>query len=147
MLRSPMATGRSRTKFMEPIKAKPTVETTSLPADVLIVEDDMIIALDLEETIRHLGVKTPRSAANVAEALDLIAQRTPDFALLDIGLRGGTSLPVADRLDALEVPFAFLTGYGARAMPLPRFGDRPKIEKPFSRAALVDALTNWRAAR
>jgi CheY-like chemotaxis protein len=139
-----MATGRSHAKFMEPIERYPTAESASPPADVLIVEDDMIIALDLEETIRHLGVKTPRTAGNVAEALELIAQRTPDFALLDIGLRGGTSLPVADRLASLEVPFAFLTGYGARAAPLPRFGDRLKIEKPFSRAALADALKNWR---
>jgi len=132
---------------MEPIEGNPTAEPTSPPADVLIVEDDMIIALDLEETILQLGVKTSRTAANVAEALALIAQRTPDFALLDIGLRGGTSLPVADRLAALEVPFAFLSGYGARAAPLPRFADRPKIEKPFSRAALAEALRNWRAAR
>ena len=143
MLRSRTATGRSRTKFMEPIEGNPTAESTS-PADVLIVEDDMIIALDLEETILQLGVKTSRTAANVAEALALITQRAPDFALLDIALRDGTSLPVADRLAALEVPFAFLSGYGARAAPLPRFTDRPKIEKPFSRAALADALRNWR---
>ena len=44
----------------------------------------------------------------------------------------------------LGVPFAFLTGYGARATPLPRFGDRPKIEKPFSGAALLVLLRNWR---
>ncbi len=129
---------------MEPIDGKPKPESASAPADILIVEDDIIIAIDLEETVLQLGVKTSRTAASVAEALELIAQRTPDFALLDIGLRHGTSLPVADRLDALGVPFAFLSGYGARAAPLPRFGERPKIEKPFSRAALAELLGNWR---
>ncbi len=130
---------------MEPIEDNPTAEPALPPADVLIVEDNMIIALDLEETILHLGVKTSRAAANVAEALELIEQRVPDFALLDIGLRDETSLPIADRLDAAGVPFAFLTGYGARATPLPRFADRPKIEKPYSRESLADALRNWRS--
>jgi len=129
---------------MEPIEDNPAAGPVSPPADVLIVEDDMIIALDLEEMVLHLGVKTARIAASVAEALEVIFQRTPEFALLDVGLRDETSLAVADRLDALGVPFAFLTGYGARAFPLPRFRDRPKIEKPFSRAALANALRNWR---
>jgi CheY-like chemotaxis protein len=129
---------------MEPNDCNPTGELMSPPTDVLIVEDDMIIALDLEETVLHLGVKLARTAANVPEALELIDQRAPDFALLDIGLRDETSLPIADRLDALQVPFAFLTGYGARAHPLPRHGCRPRIEKPFSRAALADTLRNWR---
>jgi CheY-like chemotaxis protein len=129
---------------MEPIDGDRTAGPAAPPVDVLIVEDNMIIALDLEETILCLGVQTSRTAATVAEALQFIAQRAPDFALLDIGLRDETSLPVADRLDALQVPFAFLTGYGARAAPLPRYGDRPKIEKPFSRAALAEVLANWR---
>jgi DNA-binding NtrC family response regulator len=46
-----------------------------MPNDVLIVEDDAIIALDFEDTILGFGVKTVRTAANVAKALDLIADR------------------------------------------------------------------------
>ncbi len=130
--------------LMEPTEGKPPERSTLPPGDVLIVEDDLIIALDLEETILRLGVQTSRTATSVAEAIELIATRKPDFALLDIGLRDETSLAIADRLDALGVPFAFLTGYGARATPLPRFGDRPKIEKPFSGAALTVLLRNWR---
>lgn len=129
--------------LMEPTEEKPPERSALPPRDVLIVEDDLIIALDLEETIASLGVQASRTATTVAEALDLIAARAPDFALLDIGLRDETSLAVADRLDALGVPFAFLTGYGARAMPLPRYGDRPRIEKPFSGAALTIVLRNW----
>jgi ActR/RegA family two-component response regulator len=129
---------------MEPNNGKPPPGSALLPDDVLIVEDDLIIALDLEATIIGLGVKRSRTAMDVAEALGLIAQRVPDFALLDIGLRDETSLAVADRLAALGVRFAFVTGYGARAVPLPRFSDRPKLEKPFSRAALTIVLRNWR---
>jgi CheY-like chemotaxis protein len=130
--------------LMEPIEEKPPERSALPPDDVLIVEDDLIIALDLEETILRLGVQASRTATTVAEALELIAARKPDFALLDIGLREETSLAIADRLDTLGVPFAFLTGYGARAVPLPRFSDRPRIEKPFSGAALTILLRNWR---
>jgi hypothetical protein len=69
-------------RFMEP--ASPGMHT--LPQDVLIVEDDPIIALDFEDTILGLGVKTVRTAAGVARALQMIADRAPDFALLDVSL-------------------------------------------------------------
>ena len=147
MLGSRYGDGTSRKEFMEPTDERPPSPPASLPGDVLIVEDDLIIALDLEETVREVGVKDSRTATNVAEALEFIAARVPDFALLDIGLKGETSLAIADRLDALGVSFAFLTGYGARAMPLPRFGDRPRIEKPFSSAALTIVLRNWQRSR
>src|SRR6195256_5080712 len=84
-----------------------------LPNDVLIVEDDPIIALDFEDTILGFGVKTVRRAGSVARALEMIAERPPDFALLDVGLVREKSFAIAERLDALGVPFAFVTGYRA----------------------------------
>ena len=84
-----------------------------MPDDVLIVEDDPIIALDFEDRILGFGVKTVRTAASVASALDMIADRAPDFALLDIGLVREKSFAIAERLDALKIPYAFVTGYGA----------------------------------
>src|SRR5258708_16771167 len=82
--------------------------------DVLIVEDDLIIALDFEDTILGFGVKTVRTAASVARALEMIAERAPDFALLDVGLVHEKSFAVAERLDALKIPFVFVTGYGPK---------------------------------
>ena len=73
-----------------------------MPDDVLIVEDDPIIALDFEDTILGFGVKTVRTAASVAKALDMIADRPPDFALLDVGLIREKTFAVAERLDALN---------------------------------------------
>ena len=84
-----------------------------MPDDVLIVEDDPIIALDFEDTILGFGVKTIRTAGNVAKALDMIAERAPDFALLDVGLVREKSFAIAERLEALKIPFVFVTGYGA----------------------------------
>jgi hypothetical protein len=49
----------------------------------------------------------------VARALELIADRAPDFALLDVGLVHEKSFAVAERLEALNIPFIFVTGYGA----------------------------------
>src|SRR4030095_5186065 len=57
-----------------------------LPNDVLIVEDDPIIALDFEDTVLGFGVKTVRTAANVAKALDMIADRPPGLEVLDVSL-------------------------------------------------------------
>jgi CheY-like chemotaxis protein len=108
----------------------------TLPGDVLIVEDDPIIALDFEETILGFGVKTVRTAGSVAKALELIADRAPDFALLDIGLVREKSFAVAERLEALKIPFAFVTGYGAYGAFPAVFAGKPTLPKPYS----IDAL-------
>ena len=65
-------------------------------------------------------MKTVRTAGNVSRALQLIAERVPDFALLDIGLVKEKSFAIAERLEALGIPFAFISGYGAdAALPPP----------------------------
>ncbi len=102
----------------------------ALPMDVLVVEDDPIIALGLEDTILGFGVKRVRIAMNVAKAIETIASGAPDFALLDIGLAGENSLFVAETLAALNIPFAFITGYGADVSLPPAFADRPRLPKP-----------------
>ena len=112
----------------------------ALPQDVLLVEDDPIIALDFEDTILELGVKTVRTAANVARALQMIADRAPDFALLDVGLMREKSFAVAERLDALKIPFAFVTGYSTDVRLPAAFSDRPRLLKPCSTEALETVL-------
>jgi DNA-binding NtrC family response regulator len=110
------------------------------PNDVLIVEDDPIIALDFEDTILGFGVKTVRSAGNVAAALAAIAARRPDFALLDVALAREKSFAVAERLDALKIPFVFVTGYGSDASVPAAFADRPRLGKPCTADELRAAL-------
>jgi CheY-like chemotaxis protein len=117
---------------------------SALPEDVLIVEDDPLIALDFEGTILGLGAKVVRSAGNVAKALDMIADRAPDFALLDVGLVREKSFAVAERLEALGIPFVFVTGYGADVrLPAP-FAQRPRLPKPCPTDAL-EALLKHRS--
>jgi CheY-like chemotaxis protein len=114
--------------------------------DVLIVEDDPIIALDFEDTILGSGVKKVRTAASVVRALEMIADRAPDFALLDVGLVREKSFAIAERLDALKIPFVFITGYGADVRLPAAFADKPRLPKPCSRDVL-EAVLRSRAAR
>jgi CheY-like chemotaxis protein len=112
----------------------------AFPADVLVVEDDPLIALDFEDTILALGVKSVRIASSVAAALAMITDRVPEFALLDVGLVREKSFAIAERLEALEIPFAFVTGYAADAGLPDIFSHRPKLPKPLSIEALRAAL-------
>ena len=113
---------------------------SALPNDVLLVEDDPIIALDFEDTILGLGVKTVRTAATVARALQMIADRAPDFALLDVGLLREKSFAIAEKLDELKIPFAFATGYGSDVRLPQAFAERPRLLKPCSTEALETVL-------
>jgi two-component SAPR family response regulator len=112
----------------------------ALPHDILIVEDDSIIALDFEDRILGMVATTVRSASNVARALDMIAERAPDFALLDVGLIHERSFAIAERLDALKIPYIFVTGYGADAKISMPFTGKPRLPKPYSSEALQAVL-------
>jgi CheY-like chemotaxis protein len=127
---------------MEP--ASPRVPV--FPNDVLIVEDDPIIALDFEDTLIGFGVKTVRTAASVARALQMIAERPPDFALLDVGLVREKSFAIAERLEALKISFVFVTGYSADVGVAVAFSNTPRLPKPCSCEALQAALQRWSGA-
>jgi two-component SAPR family response regulator len=115
-------------------------DSQGLPNDVLIVEDDAIIALDFEDTILGFGVKNVRTCGSVARALKLIEDRAPDFALLDIGLFSEKSFAIAERLQAMKIPFAFITGYD-REMALPSaLKGTPRLPKPCPRDVLEATL-------
>jgi CheY-like chemotaxis protein len=123
--------------------AEPTPDPSPagrVPSDVLLVEDNYIIALDAEAMLRELGVASVRAAHGVQQALELIAHRTPEFALLDVNLGEDKCFEVAERLHALGVPFAFATGYGKNyASPAP-FDRAPVVAKPFTVDALRSAI-------
>src|SRR5262245_5430931 len=115
------------------------------PGDVLLVEDDPLIALDVEDTLKQFGIASVRSAARVAEALVLLEGGGPALALLNVKLGDETSAAIVERLDALGVPLAFLTGYGARAAHPQWFADRPKVDKPYTANTLEALLRTFKA--
>jgi CheY-like chemotaxis protein len=118
---------------------------TALPNDVLIVEDDPIIALHFEDAIIGFGVKSVRCAGSVALALMMIGERAPDFALLDVGLVREKSFEVAEKLAALSIPFVFVTGYGADQVSS-AFAERPRLPKPCKNEALLAVLLRFGSA-
>jgi CheY-like chemotaxis protein len=114
--------------------------SAEIPADVLIVEDDPIIAIDFEDRLLSFGVTSVRTVGSVAQALDAIAKRAPDFALLDVELIREKSFAIAERLASLKIPFVFVTGYGAETSIPAQFAARPRLQKPCSSDALEAAL-------
>lgn len=129
------------------VSAMVDVSSDGVPDDVLVVEDDPIIALDFEDTILRFGVKTVRTAGSVSRALQLIDERAPDFVLLDIGLVREKSFAVAERLEALGIPFAFVTGYSADAALPAALASKPRLPKPCTSDALEAVLRGAVAAR
>ncbi len=107
---------------------------------VLLVEDNMIIAMDGEDALRDLGAEV-MTAASVGRARDAIATQPVDLAVLDFNLGSETSLPIAELLAARGIPFIFATGYGD-GLELPsQFADVTLLKKPYSSATLAQALT------
>ena len=108
-------------------------DNIALPENVLVVEDSMIIALDTEENLKRLGVKTVRVESNVAGALAAIEARTPDFAIVDFNLGTESSEPVAKELEARGVRFVLATGYAEMADQIEQLGASALLRKPYGR--------------
>src|SRR5947209_2776174 len=106
---------------------------------VLVVEDHGVIALELEDAIRQHGGFVLGPAARIADALALIETTQCDAALLDIKLQNDeTAYPVAERLHAKRIPFAFVTGWERDLGG--RYDDAPVLRKPFGEAELDSCL-------
>ena len=117
-----------------------TSDKARLSGDVLLVEDNMVIALDAEDCLKSLGAEQVHTASNVSEALRILEDTTPSFALLDVNLASETSEPVAMRLQAMNVRFAFATGYGDTVATVKNFPDAKVIQKPYSEVDLEAVL-------
>ncbi len=111
---------------------------------VLIVEDSMIIALDAEDAVESLGAQSVSTAANVAQALQILEQEDFAFALLDVNLGPENSFAVADILVARGLPFLFATGYGESIAFPERLAGAPVINKPYGAQQLREALASLR---
>ena len=96
---------------------------------ILIVEDEPLVAMMLSSFLDQLSCTAVGPCATPFEALSLLRESTVDAALLDVNLGGETVYPVADALARIQVPFAFLTGYGGESIE-PRFTNVPRLEKP-----------------
>jgi light-regulated signal transduction histidine kinase (bacteriophytochrome)/CheY-like chemotaxis protein len=107
---------------------------------VLVVEDQYIVALDVETMLLDEGAEAVELAPTAQEALRLLQISSPDVAVLDVNLGTDTSIAVAEELSRRGIPFIFATGYGdSHAVPetLLRV---PRVQKPYNAAAISLAL-------
>jgi DNA-directed RNA polymerase specialized sigma24 family protein len=114
-----------------------------IATDVLIIEDEMLIALDLEQLVENLGHRTIGIARTRAEAVALAKAHRPGLILADIQLADGSSglEAVNDLLNSFEVPVIFITAHPERFLT----GERPEpaflIAKPYQQST-VSALVS-----
>jgi CheY-like chemotaxis protein len=106
---------------------------------VLVVEDEMLVAMLLEDMLGDFGCSVVGPAATLREALPLAQTADLDAAVLDVNLGGDPIFPVADALKARGVPFVFASGYGENGLAEAHRG-APVLQKPFRQADLERAL-------
>ena len=106
---------------------------------ILVVEDEVIIALAIEDMLIQIGCDVVGPAYSVSAGQELAASEAVDAAVLDINLGGQSSDAVARTLQSRGIPFLFSTGYGLSAVPN-GFEDRPVLQKPYTLEILGRAL-------
>ncbi|MCP3053728.1 HWE histidine kinase domain-containing protein [Aurantimonas marianensis] len=134
---------------MQPVDTAATNDPVTLTGlRGLIVEDSVIIALDTEQLLLDNGMERVFTAANLAEARQIIESEPFDVALLDVNLGTETSFSLIGPLNRKNVPFVFVTGYGER-LNLPE-DNPPEVEairKPFAGHEVVEAIARAAARR
>jgi CheY-like chemotaxis protein len=109
---------------------------------VLVIEDEVIVAMMVEDMLGELGCEVAAIATHFSQALELARGLDIDFAVLDVNLNGKLSLPVADALTARGIPFAFATGYGGKALS-GIYAAAPRLQKPFQIEDLSAVLRRY----
>jgi CheY-like chemotaxis protein len=109
---------------------------------VLIVEEEAIVAMDLEVMVKDLGydIFIFGTFSSVPEGMSALERGTPHLAIVDMNLAGHSSRPIAETLSASGVPIIFATGY-AEVGDLPAdLAKAPRLLKPISEAELVNSI-------
>lgn len=120
----------------EPEPAQPVLDGCS----VLLVEDQFLIAMDVEDMLLELGAERVVVCASVREAHAALDRAVPDCAVLDVNLGLETSAEIAQRLERMGVPFLFATGYDDAQNQTVEVGDRQVLHKPYRAPELQAAL-------
>lgn len=125
-------TGRS------PIGVPPVASNDDRPTDkdplrgvrVLIVEDEFLVAIQLEDTLSALGCEVLEPAHSIDEAEKAVAENEFDVAVLDINIAGKAIYPIAEILGNRGIPFVFTTGYSREHIE-EGWREAPTLRKPY----------------
>jgi PAS domain S-box-containing protein len=110
------------------------------PCRILVVEDEALVALQLQNDLEQHGCHVVGPARSLKHGLLLAAQERLDAAFVDISLGRDTSAAIADQLLARDIPFVFATGYSETAMLPEHLREIPKLSKPYGTKEICDAL-------
>jgi DNA-binding NtrC family response regulator len=108
---------------------------------ILVVEDEALVALDLQEFLDQRGAKVIGPAASVSQALEAIDGNQIDCALLDMKLGDEPADAVAVALGQRAIPTVLMTGYGDGNLP-PGFETYPRLEKPYAQDELLKLIVS-----
>lgn len=109
------------------------------PKRILVVEDEIMIAMHIEETLGQLGHEVC-TAANVGEAHALLDAGRIDLAIVDYHLQGTTTCGLVQRLHELRVPFIVCSGTAGLEELGEAFQNSPFLAKPFTSDGLLAAV-------
>jgi DNA-binding response OmpR family regulator len=98
---------------------------------LLVVEDEALIALELETILLELGCECVGPVTGLAEGLRHAQTAEVDGAVVNLVLDGKPAYPIAEVLERRGIPFGFASGVPQTAIP-PEWGDRPFLDKPYS---------------
>jgi DNA-binding response OmpR family regulator len=108
---------------------------------VLVVEDEMLIAMLIADMLTDFGHQVVGPASRLQRALKIAREEKFDLAILDINLANEKSFPVADVLRERGVPFIFATGYGSQGLN-DDFAGATTLRKPFEPHQLKAAISS-----
>jgi DNA-binding response OmpR family regulator len=105
---------------------------------ILVVEDEIVVAMMVEDMLMEMSAEVVGMAATISSALALAGSAQIDAAVLDVNVRGERIDPVAHLLRSRNIPVVFATGYGHGIAALAQ--GAPIVEKPYSKERLTGAL-------
>lgn len=112
-----------------------------LGSKILLVEDQLLIAMDAEAILNDHGYHNITTATNLDEARKVVESQDLSLVILDINLGGVTSYELASELVTKNIPFAFASGYDNHEAQDYSLEHIPVIRKPFGEADLLGAIS------
>jgi DNA-binding response OmpR family regulator len=116
------------------VQARPTV---------LVVEDEALIAMDIESIVEGAGYRVIGSFSTVEKAFSLLEREKPDIAILDVNLGRSNVFVLADALTLAGTALLFVTGH-SKVVITEAHKHRPLVSKPFLPDVLIEALKDLR---
>ncbi|QPG04535.1 GAF domain-containing protein [Salinimonas marina] len=116
--------------------------TTGLPDNVLIIEDNLIIAMDIQKKLQANGVKEAGIAGSLKAAEAYLNHAKPDMIVSDVHLGNDTTLRFLEAAIATKIPCIIISGYGEDVQKPATLNHVPVLTKPVTDKLLLQTLRN-----